>query len=169
MFTKNWYTAIAARMLSASAVFKVRRMNGQEQALYPSQYFKPFNHMKSLQSNLGNSGLSGVVLGTGTTPATSDDITLAGNVISTYTYTSSAVAQQTDNGYEATATYTITNTGTDAFTVSELCFFASAYNSDSSSSGPMLLERTVLENPLTIEAGGIGVLTYTIRMNYPTA
>ena len=30
------------------------------------------------------------------------------------------------------------------------------------------VERTVLETPVTIPAGGVGQVTYTIRMNYPT-
>lgn len=166
MLTKNGYAAMAARMLSAGKLFSARLVSGTSYNLYPSDGFKPANAMKSITTNVS---FDGVVLGTGNTPATLDDYKLAGTMITTFTYTGSSKSKQTDKGYECTGTYTITNTGTEAFTISEVGLQTTLHTSSNGGAGQMLIERTVLENPLTIEASGIGVLTYTIRMNYPTA
>lgn len=165
MLTKNWYAAIAARMLGGNGrFFSGRMVHGATANMYPADSFKPANYIQTL--NTDNS--TGVILGTGNTPATPDDYKLAGDTITTFSYSSNGESKETDKGYECNATYTITNTGTSAFTISEIGFLMPLYTSSSGSDGKMLIERTVLDNPLTIEAGGIGVLTYTIRMNYPT-
>lgn len=166
MLTKNGYAAMAARLLSAGKVFSARLVSGTSYNLYPSSNFIPSDSMKTITNSVA---LSGVVLGTGNTPATLDDYKLAGTMITTFTYTGSSTSAETDKGYECTGTYTITNTGTATFTISEVGLQTTLHTQNNGGAGQMLIDRTVLENPLTIEAGGIGVLTYTIRMNYPTA
>lgn len=59
---------------------------------------------------------------------------------------------------------TITNNNETDITIGEVGI---VYQTGSSYS--VLFERTVLESPITIPAGGVGQVTYTIRMNYPTA
>lgn len=166
MLTKNGYAAMAARLLSAGKVFSARSVDGTSYKLYPSSAFIPANDMKTITTNVA---FGGVALGTGNTPATVNDYKLSGTMITTFTYTGSSTSKETDKGYECTGTYTITNTGTEAFTISEVGLQTTLHTSSNGGAGQMLIDRTVLENPLTIEAGGIGVLNYTIRMNYPTA
>ena len=59
---------------------------------------------------------------------------------------------------------TITNGNDTDVTINEI-----GLNLNYTGNWSFLVERTVLDAPLTIPAGGIGKVTYTIRMNYPTA
>lgn len=117
---------------------------------------------------------NGVIFGDGTTPPTISDYCLSGNIISGITMSSTRSATCTENAAETSVLYTITNNNTEAITIGEIGYIG--YNqyykdstSTSSNSERLLLERTVLESPITIEAGGVGQITYTLRMNYPTA
>lgn len=59
---------------------------------------------------------------------------------------------------------TITNGNDTDVTINEI-----GLNLNYTGNWAFLVDRTVLDAPLTIPAGGIGQVTYTIRMNYPTA
>lgn len=109
----------------------------------------------------------GVMFGDGTTEVSKDDYQLSGNIISTIS--AAAADQSTHNDGQAikSTVYTITNTGSTPITISEIGYFGHVgYGNDNYIC--TLVERTLLEAPLTIPAGGIGQVTYTIRMNYPT-
>ena len=167
MLTRNAYAMLAAKLFTSSAVIKVTKTNGQNMALYPSTSLARFAEiMKTLSTSITSAG---AVLGTGSTPATLNDTTISGEVISNYTYTAAVSVSEVNNGTECTAVYTVTNTGTEDFTVSEIALLDKFYTASSSSNGCFMVDRTVLDKPITIPAGGIGVITYTIRMNYPTA
>jgi hypothetical protein len=98
-----------------------------------------------------------VFFGTGTTPPTYDDYSLSGEIISGLTITTSVTNE--NNGTEITALYTITNTSGADVTIGEIGLFFMKY----------MIDRTVLETPLTITNGSIGQLTYTIQLNYPVS
>ena len=98
-----------------------------------------------------------VMFGTGITPPSYDDYRLSGTPISGLTVTASVTKE--DFGTEMTAVYTINNTSGADVTIGEIGLKWTLY----------MLDRTVLETPLTIPAGSIGQLTYTIRMNYPVS
>ena len=123
--------------------------------------------LKSLQTGTNTNG--GVILGTGTTAPSFDDISLSGSVISNFTYTSTVTNEVDENGMTLTANYTITNTGEEAFTIGEIGIIANLSGTAKTSSNKALLERTVLDEPVTIEAGGVGQVTYTIQLNYPVS
>ena len=109
----------------------------------------------------------GVVFGDGTTEVSKDDNKLSGNVITTISGT--AVSQDTCDDAQAikSTLFTIINTGTEPVTISEIGYFgAVGYKTFYTNA---MLERTLLETPVTIPAGGVGQVTYTIRLNYPTA
>jgi len=112
----------------------------------------------------------GVVFGTGNTPPTVDDYTLSGSFISGLSTSNVTVAETTskndDGSMVFTYVYTINNsTGAD-ITIGEIGI--QTYANSSSYYINVLVERTVLDTPVTIAAGGVGQVTYTIRMNYPT-
>ena len=121
--------------------------------------------------NLGNA-MNNVVFGSGNEPATSNDYTMAFITGLTATLVKSVASD--DNGASSTGVFTITNSNSNEVTISEVGIFSKLYTrgtadaTGASYSGPFLLERTVLDTPVTIPAGGIGQVTYTIRMNYPT-
>lgn len=117
----------------------------------------------------------GQVFGTGTTPPTVDDYCVSGSEITNLTFTKTV----TYGAGTVTCTYVITNGNSDPVTIGEVALFTPGsftlyYNYSSGSNKTtfyktVMLERTVLDTPVTIPAGGIGQVTYTIRMNYPTA
>ena len=176
MFTKNWYTALGLLMVNTYGTYK--GYDGSTKAAYQPTYNalnlvsnsggakSPYlgNVLTSLYSN------GGVIFGSGTTPPSLDDYKLSSSIISTITASAPTPSVVTDdNGVSVTTIYSLTNTGTEDITVGEVGLIASLYSSSSTEYYlKALLERTVLDTPVTIPAGGIGQVTYTIRMNYPT-
>jgi hypothetical protein len=172
MFTKNWYKVIARPATGATDImFKNTKGNEVASASFSGNVNLSteggyYNNPTMLNMQTSFSGRSGVVIGTGTTPPTIDDYRLAGDFIQTYTFNTSLTKQADADGVTVTALYTITNTGSKEFTIGEIGLFANPIANNASDM--CLYDRTVLETPITIPAGGIGQVTYTIRMNYPT-
>lgn len=139
------------------------------------------SHLKKAKGSLTNASSAtsasttcGVCFGNGTAPESRDDYTMSGELLVSYNYTQNEVVSRDDTGVTASITYTITNNEAEDFTISEVGIFGCAgflvpgysakfycYN--------ILLERTLLETPITIPAGGIGQVTHTIRYDYPAA
>ena len=187
MFTNNWYKALYSCMAemkdnsvqvvdltgvtrTAKKAFESNKNFSMNQTVASNGYcYGP--SMKYLRKRYTGSE-SGVILGNGNTPPTLQDYKLSGNLITSYEYSSSVSSLQVEEGIEITATYTITNTGSENMTISEIGMIApvcSGSTTAADGSYVNLVERTVLETPVTIPAGGVGQVTYTIRMNYPTA
>jgi hypothetical protein len=121
-----------------------------------------------------NSVVNNVVFGAGNAVPTIDDYTI-NDFISGLTVTVQRTWIADDNGGSVTAVYTITNPKSEDVTISEIGLFSkTSTRATADTNGlnvytPVLCDRTVLDTPVTIPAGGIGQVTYTIRMNYPTA
>lgn len=176
MFTKNWHRMIGHILCynEASVEYKntqgstiVSTGNAQTSHLIigsttaahyiPSMYY--------VRTKLSGDG--GVIFGTGTVPPTIDDYALSGNIVTTITY-SAAIEKIVDGeGVTMRGLYTLTNVGAEPVTIGEIALKCGV-NGSSASSNAVIVERTVLETPITIEPGGVGQVTYTIRMNYPT-
>lgn len=121
----------------------------------------------------GTSGFTGVAFGDGTTEPTEDDTWLSGNQHTSITSSNTTVeVTESEEGDErcVTAVYTINNnTGAD-ITIGEVGLFSyctilgpsGSYNAYIS----VLIERSLLENPITIPAGGVGKVTYTISRTW---
>lgn len=180
MFTKNWYRALALFLGSnngefgAKTTYKMASGNSTEYTSrvfgvgfgatgQTSSYTDGFGPSMKFVTTSGN----GVHFGTGTTEPIFDDYKLSGDVISASKFSYSAVlsSESDDEGISYTAEYTISNTDSDSFTIGEIGLFTYATNNI----GLFMVERTVLDEPVTIPAGGVGRVTYTIRMEYPTA
>lgn len=178
MFTNNWYKTLASAITRNSAKNFVN-INGETKGLYSGNSI----HNISLGSDTGASevayigrlvktynGQGGVRLGTGDTPATVNDYKLSGNLITGYNFTAKIETQNSAESDKITATYTITNTSSSEITIKEVGIVAKMANNSSTAIQQMgLLERTVLDTPVTIPAGGVGQVVYTITFNYPTA
>lgn len=117
----------------------------------------------------------GVLFGNGTEPESVDNYTMSGELFTTYTYSSTVDVDWEDGGVATTVVYTLTNTGAEDFTVSEIglvgyASIAHANNSSDKHYNNILLERTLLDTPITIPGNnGVGQITYTLRYDYPTA
>lgn len=164
MLVKNYYDMLATQSFGAGTKSVVSK-SGASVGHYPSGLFT-----MPMLNPIGTTNSSYVQIGTGTDAPTFHDYYLSGSQITTVTSTYSDNGfVSDDNGWGKSVTYTITNTGSEAFTIGEIALFYHAKSWSGGSYEYVLMDRTVLDTPLTIEAGGIGQLTYTIRMNYPTA
>lgn len=181
MFLKNWYKALTAMLYNSEDVTG-KSTNGTDMRFTSKSASSGIYNIIFL-TMAGGASLSsynnvpymgkvqtsyngGVVFGTGDIPPHPDDYILSGSLITTISAVGNVTATQDDNGITFTGLYTVTNTGSEDITVNEIGLVTtSAY----STSYRYLIERTVLDTPVTIPAGGIGQVTYTIRMNYPTA
>lgn len=110
--------------------------------------------------------LNGVTFGDSDQPATVEDYKLAGNIISNLV--ASVTISKSDN--DITARFTITNNNSTEVTIKEVCYtayfqyFTSSWGSNSNG---VVIDRTVLDTPVTIPTGGVGQIVYTITFNYP--
>jgi hypothetical protein len=183
MVLRNWYKALTAEMYNKYNNNDARGKNTSGYDAYftgssssggvysytsltlacdPSQISS--NNYSPLMSNVRtNYGYGGVVFGTGDTAPTFDDYKLSGDLVTTMSASASVVVTTEDDGYTYVATYTIANTGSADITIKEVGLILQGRSNSS-----FLIERTVLDSPLTISVGGVGQLVYTIRMNYPT-
>lgn len=111
----------------------------------------------------------GVVFGTGTTPPTPNDYTISGEQIKTIAATSQVSCIVNDDGsHDLIAEYVIHNTGSTAFTIGEIAYIATVVGGPAkttSSNRPCMMDRTVLDVPVTVEADGVCQLTYKIKMS----
>lgn len=110
--------------------------------------------------------VAGILLGSGTTPPTIDDYKMESLISSGF---STTVGVSLDDNNDAVHIITVTNTSDGDIVVGEVGYSGVAYSGAGSGMYIVLMDRTVLDSPVTIPAGGVGKITYTIRMNYPTA
>ena len=112
-----------------------------------------------------------VYFGDGNTTPIADDYTLSGNIIVGLTFETKFSATEENDGVRISAVYKITNNNSNAITISEVGIFGYGYRYDGypdSSLGVIMLERSLLDYPVTIEAGAFGEVTYEIKVYYPT-
>lgn len=178
MILKNWHKIFAMNLTGKNTT--AVNMSGAEKGVYKTgnYYGTVFDLVNSVYSfRLNNvttqsAGVSGVMFGTGTTPVTIDDYKLSGSIITGLTPSISESVGADENGAYRTVIYTLTNTNSYDVTIGEVGAVIMCCESTStmaSSRYPALVERTVLDKPITIPAGGFGQVTYTVRFNYPTA
>lgn len=111
--------------------------------------------------SLSYSSTGGVCFGTGTAAPTEDDYTITQKVLNSSVATVAVVVEQ--NGSTITGTYTIINISTSAFTITEVGMFGNCmYNKNRSYC--YLVDRTLLEEPLTINPSESGKIVYTITI-----
>ena len=112
---------------------------------------------------------SGVLFGTGDTPASLDDYKLAGAVIQNIAASIHKTYSYSEAQPSLKALYTITNNNEAAITIKEVALnLQFDYSSNGNSTG-CVIDRTVLDTPVTIPAGGVGQVEYTITFTLPTA
>lgn len=113
----------------------------------------------ALTSNFTDTNNSyGCIIGDGNTPPALTDYCLSGNQITNFTATTTVSASYNNAGaIEIVATYNITNTGAEAFTIREFAICRAT-----STPKRIMIARDVLESPITIEASNTGILTYKL-------
>lgn len=175
MFTKNYYNSLMSYTTGATIPKGlVDYSNTVRDSVYsPTTYtyayyaFPRYAMSKGVKTSTANN--EGVMFGDGNTPATINDTALAGNLITTISVSVSFAETVDDMGCAVNGTFVVTNTGSNEITIREAVMYLRCPYNSSGGSFPCVIDRTVLDTPVTIPAGGIGQVTYTIRMNYPTA
>lgn len=170
MLTKNYENLLAAALLANNTVygyFPVTTVYGAIRFL-GGKFAYPGSVTASLTTTANNAGIS---IGTGGTAATKDDFNLENTVTGgvNLALTSTAAGVDSRNNPTLTYTVTVTNTGSEALTVREIGYKQSlesaAYPGANATTGTVcLIDRTVLETPLVIQAGDAGVIQYTLQV-----
>ena len=161
MLTKNFYSYMRAALQNTSAAFTLNNGNAQYSVIATNTHTPPF---AAMNKHVVNSNDSGVSFGIGTTPANATDYKLENSLPSTQISVSvpSAVSYSRVDTYEEySVTFGVTNKTAEAITISEVGLTAAPQ-----SAYPVLVDRTVLDTPVTIPAGQSKQITYTIRFNY---
>ena len=181
MFTKNWYILQSLNMLAEDKVMTVdlRPLNWDGSSRYnycpygvsgiPYRVINIHNALNAVKTSLNKYYENGVFFGTGETPASLDDYKLAGDLIQNINASINITYSYSKEKQSVKAVYTITNNNEAAITIKEVALnMQFDYSSNGSSTG-CVIDRTVLDTPVTIPAGGVGQVEYTITLILPTA
>lgn len=164
MLTKNFYSFIRAAFQKVSTEFTTTEGTAKQSSFIntPSPPFEVMNKWAT------ETGATGVSFGTGTTPATASDYWLESILTASQisVATPSAVSfSRLDTYDEYSVTFGVTNNTSADITISEVGLTAMPASAGGTACYT-LVDRTVLDAPITIPAGQSKQITYTIRFNY---
>ncbi len=160
MLTKNFYALMRTALGKTSSTVTSIENTTVTVSMNSTNWYGVFGNMNFY----GENGYQYVRFGSGTTPATVNDYTLESQINSDITVTNpnKVTTEQTDSYISWTATFGVK--ASVEITISEIGLIAKAYLS--SGAVTTLVDRTVLDTPITIPAGQSKQITYTIRFNY---
>ena len=179
MFTKNAYILQSLNMLAEDKIvtIDIRPLNWDGSSRYnysPNgslNNYRVTNIYKAL--NTVKTDLytyrEGVLFGTGDTPASLDDYKLAGDLITNIVASINRTYSYSEAQQSLKAVYTITNNNAEEITIREVALHVLFYSTTSGGTNGCVIDRTVLDTPVTIPAGGVGQVEYTITFNLPTS
>ena len=168
MVTRNWYNyfkSMRAEQVFSNAITEWSGSKNSAGWRYNGNFDSVIN-FKNVAFYLSNSN-NGIVVGSGRTPATIDDYKLESMITSGL---SASIAKSIDSDNDTIIALTFTNTSSADITIGEIGYVGTVYiDNNFGGSKYVLLERTVLDSPVTIPAGGIGKIEYSIKLNIPEA
>lgn len=189
MFLRNFYNAIPYAMATGAAGssdmtnFKAYAKDNASPPTYVSwraanNYIDDLmqHFPKGTKSQFSGRGIAsdsakfmGVIFGTGNTEPTIDDYQMAGEHFVDYTESHSFESTLDGTTRINSCRYTLTNTSTEPVTIGEVGLSVYAYRKTSGNTyyTGFLIERTALDSPITIPAGGVGIITYTLKFDLP--
>ena len=169
MLLNNYYNIISAYAVSYPLLKTQNPIYSPTGMLYQTGYTtslpaKLFDDC-SLRKAFTDSG-QGVCLGSGATPATREDYALESLIESGLSQLAVSLACNSGPGFvEKVATLTVRNTSEETITIREVGWIGGCYPSGSLKC--VLLDRTVIDEPIVIPAGEAKVISYTVRMEFP--
>ena len=167
MLTKNFYSYMRAKLQKVTAEFTIK--NGEAITYSTDSDNPPFAVMNEWSASVNAKGVS---FGTGNTPASMSDYTLGsilGNTQISVTTPSAVSYSRGDTFDEYSVSFGVTNITNEAITISEVGLIANPLyggSPTSSSNVYALVDRTLLDVPVTIPAHETKHIAYTIRFNY---
>lgn len=186
MFTNN-YKNYRKAMFFNDKTLNFKNYSGVSQTLLPQSSFygdigavikygqcRTFSGSTSYYGSAPSSvsgTYSGVWFGKDSTPPAESDYTLGDPITSGLSITNSTPITM-DNGdgvYVVQSSYILTNTSVEDITINEIGLFGELPWKDNNNyyySVPVLFERTVLAEPITIPAGEAKLITYKLTFNH---
>lgn len=163
MLTNNYYAIL---------INSYSKPNTKVQLIDPddgTKFTQSDDEWNELNFGSANAGpIPTIFFGTGTTPPTRNDYILSGTRITTLEQQNMVGSYEfLNDGVKITKSLFMHNTGTEAVTVGEIAWvtgmisYSSLYGNDA-----ILLDRTLLEEPVTIPAGGTAQINYSIFFKY---
>lgn len=154
-------------------VFPWRKISSSD-PVYFSSYLR--NHtFSSLIQSIGDTGTYGIALGSGTTPVTDEDYTMESLITSGLQASFATVAKAYDSEEGKSYSYiniTVTNTGANEVTISEIGIFATSRTSatrgatvSTSNDVSVMIDHTLLNAPITIPATEAAVIQYRFEID----
>lgn len=159
MFLENYFLCLHS--IHSGDSVAMRKCNDTTYTITTNNAFNAIRLKNSLSSVSGDYNAACVVFGNGDTPPALGDYRLSGEIIRTISGSGMATVTNVDGVATYESLLTVVNTGEESVTIKEVGLTVMGIAS-------VLIERTLLEEPITIPAGGVGQITYTIRMVYPT-
>lgn len=177
MLTQNYYNMIANMIgsggsndsadLRKNALLYIDCLGRPIRGTYA---FRAFPYTFSSTPRLAGYGDAGISVGTDGTPATIKDTNLGSTITSGISMSIASTSHGCDEPGMPYVEYklSITITGSDPITIREIGYkqgFAGVVNTNESSTSAytVLMDRTVLETPITIQAGDSGVIDYKLQ------
>lgn len=122
-------------------------------------FINSLNHMTTSNEVSVNNGLTYIECGTGTTEATEDDYKLESPASG---LSCDSVNTAIGSNYTKTYTAVFSNTTETDIVVTEIGFFTKYYYRTNAAYNNFLLDRIVLDTPITIPAGESKAITYEL-------
>ena len=170
MVTRNFLNILAMTLESGSSVgcLSCRDVNGNQRFLSGIFGF-PYGPTKTFTLNATAAGIS---IGTGTTPESEDDYNLEQTITSGVNVVITATSYGAESPWFPYVKYdlTVTNTGANPLVVTEVgykqtCSTTKVIGSSRNENTILLLDRCVLDTPVSIAPGDAGIVTYRLQTN----
>lgn len=171
MLTRNFYALQAVETFQAGVFTGVAvDVNGNNIDLAYYRSGANYCNLPLGQASIVKSLTYGIVLGSGSTPATIDDFRVQNPITTGFSNTTVKTFTRTSaNGAEIVYQTVLTNTSSGPISIAEIGSVGIAYQASTGGAvGYFLVDRTVLDTPIVIPAGESKTLEYTIRLNFPT-
>lgn len=142
--------------------FILKSISGSTKMANPTYFsvFSLINSFNHMATDPTTNSVTYIRCGTGTTAATENDYKLESYV--TGLTNDAVVTAVSGNASKKTYTATFTNTTDADITVTEIGFFTNCYYNSSVDNDNFLLDRIVLDTPITIPAGESKPITYEL-------
>lgn len=169
MLTKNGKAAIAVWMTAFSSTVARFPVKSTTNVTWYAGYRNSAWPEGAYTSLITSAVTNGVVVGSGDTPVTEDDYELDSMITSGITGSVSILRTETSNSVSAKLAVTIQNSGNESVTIREIGLIqpvgvANTKGNNTSTQYPCLVERTVLDTPVVIDAGDYETIEYTITV-----
>lgn len=168
MLTKNFYAAMMA-LLGKTQSTALNKTGENINLGFPTNANNNYGIFPYMFQYDNEAAYQYVEFGKGTTPAATGDYKLEDKITSGITVTnpSAVTTEQTDSYIFWTVTFGVM--ASTETTISEIGLTSKITYSTGLNPVAILVDRTVLDTPVTIPAGQSKQITYTIRFNYGDA